>query len=474
MHSSIAPHLPYLCRKLIPHFRDFLPPNLLTLRLLHDDQGIEDIEWLANSRLAPFVQYVRLADRVTSLRVLEFHDVDAKSKQENIDTINWRVGKMADREAQYGKALVLTEPQPGCPEGDVKLSLAHECKRNERHRADFTALHLGWTVKEKMMDCCQVHALDLRPSLPSTRHLSTALSKFPNITSISTNREPQMIAQSRDLAGKVVTYTTMHGIDAVMDYSECARLTVKCVCAPIARPSLRCSHSEDDVIWPAVADVGLLMPMLSPDLPLFTTLTNLDFTFYSKIAIDAARDDAEDYASSVGVFISQCTALENLCLRASTGDLVLSITAYKVTEAIVYSIEKVFRSLTHLRNLRYLDVDHIDPTTPRVLEFLAKHAAHLEALALPTCLSTSWSGDSDYVKQWGVLLAAVAGSDSLTHLEFDFLRYQERSEAMPRVHDLVRSVDRHDERIRKRMFKFARAFKNWNGDIRSLYEITIQ
>lgn len=440
-----------------------------------DDQGIEDIEWLANSRLAPFVQYVQLADRVTSLRVLEFHEVDEKSKQKNVKTINWRVDQMADWQAQYGMALVFTQPHAKCPEGDVRLGLAHECKRNERHRAGFTALHLGWSVKEMLMDCCQVHALNLRPSLSSTRRLATALRKFPNIASISTSREPQVLARSRDLEGKVVTTTTMHGTDAMMDYSKCAKLNVKCVCAPIARPSLRCSHSEDDVIWPAVADISLLMPMLSSDLPLFTTLTDLDFSFYSNIAVDAARDDVEDYASSIAVFVSQCTALERLCLRASTGETKSPATSiYKVSEAVVYSIEKVFRSLTHPRKLRHLDVDHIDPTSPRVLEFLANHAAHLTSLALPTCLSTSWSGDSNYVKQWGVLLAAVAGSDSLTHLKFNFLEKGGPSRAVSRVQYLVRHMDRHDERIRKLMFKLARAFKGWNGDINSLIEIQLK
>lgn len=431
-----------------------------------DEKGIEDIEWLANSPLAPFVQNVRFADRVTSLRVLEFREVNEETKLENLDTIDYRVAKMAEWQSKHGKPLIFTQPDPECPEGDVLLGKAHECRRNDRHRADYNKLYLGYSVTEKMMDCAEVKTLDLRPSIESTRRLAAALRKFPNVTSISTSRELQVLAQSRDLRDQLLDGTIIHGNDDVKDGLDYRRSRTKCVCAPRGRRHLRCTHIGDDVIWPAVADIGLLTPMLPLDVSIFTTITTLSLNFYTKIAIDAARTDIQDHASSVAVFISSCTALKSLSLCAEK--------RLADSQGIAAGIDMVVRSLTPLPKLRHLRIDHIEPTTPRCVDYLAKHVAHLESLSMPACLLPSTaSNDIRYVRQWGALLIAISSSESLDHLHLGFRKHRGLSRAESHVEYLVQSLVGRDGTARARTARFGRAFECWVGDMKYLEGIRI-
>lgn len=208
------------------------------------------------------------------------------------------------------------------------------------------------------------------------------------------------------------------------------------------------------MIWPAVADIGLLTPMLSLDLAFFTTLTTLKLNFYGNISIDAARTDIQDHASSIAIFISSCTALERL-----------SLCAVKDSQSIADGIDMVVRSLTPLPKLRQLRIDHIEPTTPRCLDYLANHVAHLDSLAMPACLPPSTSNDINYVRQWGALLIVLSSSKSLDHLQLGVFGDRELSDAESRVHYLLRDLAAGD---RERVTRLARAFEYWSGDVKAL------
>lgn len=322
--------------------------------LYTDEQGIEDIIWLANPRLAPFVQSISLADRMVSRQICEYYDVDEVTKQENVKRVKAAVSSVAYLEENSGELLTFLDPAHTREKFMIDTAFASSRDRAHRQRAAYDALHPGWEASWVSMKCSMVRTLDLRSSVASLNRLAVALTNFSNVTSISTSLRPQVIMQSRDGAGTLICGTSVHGRVGYM-FSESS-----CMCFQ----DRRCSY---DIVWPAVADIARLSPLLPTDVPLFTKLGVLDLSFETDNHIPVASQEIQDHAASIATFISRCVALEKLCLYASSRT---SYSDVDKTQCIQKVVGHLASSRSYFPALHHLLLEQIDPTMPDITTFL--------------------------------------------------------------------------------------------------------
>lgn len=79
-------------------FTTFVKEYLKDITFYLNVKGAEDIEWLANSRLAPYVQTVKLADRQPSLAVLEYREVEEDKIEHNLAKFDEQIDRLLARE----------------------------------------------------------------------------------------------------------------------------------------------------------------------------------------------------------------------------------------------------------------------------------------------------------------------------------------------------------------------------------------
>lgn len=121
--------------------------------LYTDEQGIEDIIWLANPRLAPFVQSISLADRMVSRQICEYYDVDEVTKQENVKRVKAAVSSVAYLEENSGELLTFLDPAHTREKFMIDTAFASSRDRAHRQRAAYDALHPGWEASWVSMKC---------------------------------------------------------------------------------------------------------------------------------------------------------------------------------------------------------------------------------------------------------------------------------------------------------------------------------
>lgn len=123
----------------------FIDGYLKSFTFYLNEQGVKDIERLANSRLATHVRAVELADRCPSTAVLEYRETNDEMKKYNLAKLTEKVEEQKAKRfgAEHGPYYTL--PRPCKVEDGLHASLfwMDDCIRSHRHSADFDALYPG-------------------------------------------------------------------------------------------------------------------------------------------------------------------------------------------------------------------------------------------------------------------------------------------------------------------------------------------
>lgn len=303
--------------------------------------------------------------------------------------------------------------------------------------------------------------LDLRPSKPVLQRVANAMRKSTKLRLLSSREKCQAMLRAVDMAGNVISSADSNGTS---DWQRCGLRDTHCVCD---NNKIDCVLEWQNMLWPAIIDLGLMISLLPKTLPMFTTLTTLKFNFYANLATDVATRLQEHNTSLIASFISRCTALQHLGLGAEGSSSI----------CIVPAIEKVVIYLNkpnaHMPSLCELSIHHVDPTSQDMMSLLEVHAEQLVKLDFPTILP---SPIDTYLDRWADLLDILSKATNLVSLQLCFFASEDiNNRTLPQNHVLkvllgARLVPYggYQPKSERCFEETARALRGCRGDLRLL------
>lgn len=426
-----------------------------------DDQGIEDVEWLANSRFAPFVRDVKLADRVPSRVFLQYWAKDAETSNEDFPIPTF-IKSVYAHESGVGN-YIRRVPIKHQFSQDQPLGVLSS-KRGERQLANLAASFPNYDIRWKSTDCVAARGMDLRPSSTSLQRLAIAMNKFVNLEDISTFRGMQVNASALTAKGELLHKTALHAPGRYHSCGEAENHLLDCACRDNADNKARfiCARKTEGIVWPTSIELALLSPLLLLSLPLFQKLTKLHLNFYTEIIIEAVPKFENDTAPDLAKFIARCSALEELTLSANKSN---EWKLVPIIQVLVQHLSQLDAYFPHLRNLQ---LDDTDPSQDDVTAFIVAHSNTLEFLNLPSCPPPKSSFDPSYVANWIKLFEAFSTAQALRKIElrwFDQPRSDRENvirKSLTRLGHGTASIGCWPE-MKEWMATFAGKMRDWDG-----------
>lgn len=357
-----------------PYFTEQLSTSTFVFRL--DEPGIDDIVHLSQSGLAPFVRRVQLADRSPSPHILTLSTLRWTDPAHEALRTEWYRNRSTKKQAAGDQRKLLLVTNPPLPRvGDSKPVKEHSERstpfsllrdpntlrwglRHYRQRDAFERKHAGWRPTWEPCTCQYLQRLSLSPSTFSLSRLATAFSSFTSLRSITTNEAYQIHSVAKDEVGVMMNSASFHGETNYFDYTGGRR--IQCVCkdhgAQIRNPDYRCELSTRDIVWPAIAELGLLVDaIITPArLSFLSTLKELQLNIYDQVAITEANKIIGSHTDNIAKFIGHCRGLQLLELHGKPQRAIAN-TSSPLSRKIVPTFQEIlFYFSTH--NVQFPDL----------------------------------------------------------------------------------------------------------------------
>jgi hypothetical protein len=365
------------------YFNTSSTEEMVPFVLFLDDEGIKDIEFLADTPIAPYVKWIKLADRVPSPYVLKYQE----------------------KQLWSNNVVSSTEITQVDMEGFSAL--------NRRQRTAFAAQFHGWQEEHVMMNCTNMRHQDLRTPFLAIRRLAKALSAFPNLVHLTTAKQEQVNAKATDRSGAVLKQTAFHGNHGWRNAPD-GVVTCKCGGTNTYHSGYGCLLKTDDVVWPATLELAQLATTLTPTSSLFTSLLHIELNFYQDPALKLVNNLQVSQVSNLASFIGQCSKLQTLKLRAQQRWL---NPADQDVPAIQALVEHLAAANVILPQLREMSLDHIGPASPALTTFLSKNSSELRRIYFDSCINNG-HGDAE----WGAFCQTVSQVPHLQEVRLAFLK----------------------------------------------------
>lgn len=373
-----------------------------------DEEGIEAIARLAESRLAPFVQRIRFADRQPSPHILtlrpevtsagpnrEMSDEKPRASSKADVVASWAKWKddRASR-SRFGRRLFLPHDPPKHWEQAATSTNAQNatalrpmalCNRGHQQRIAFSASYASWHATWDSHDCLSLQTMDLQPSAASLQRLADVLSKFESLEEIITHLSSEVHGIAKDSDGKTVDTRVFHGD---LDYDDPSHY-LRRLCDGLTSTAHPTSLWTGDYIWPAIIAIGLMNTNIQANFPLFSTLASLRLDFHQDIIIQQVEELVDENIVNVATFISRCRNLKTLVL---TGVCLSKRDEYYQETPTNLAVSKVLLHLAS-QNASFPDLEKIElddvgdqRAQSTILTWLASHTTKLLSLEIRAAL----------------------------------------------------------------------------------------